>query len=269
MHSLSLLSFSMCCAAILLTSCSGEPNLLLGADTSSTEIDHNLFADANLEAAVRLSLEQPRGEIATAELAALQSLDANGREIRSLQNIGQLVGLRRLHLAQNEIHDLTPLAALDSLAVLDVSRNALFSVVALASLGQLTHLNLDFNKIASLDALSALSRLELLNLIDNRVTDLSALAGLAQLKSVELSGNPLSDAAFAEDLPALVRRGVVVNYYSREGVLLIPDLQLEALLRRTIRKNLGNLTREDLNGITNIAISTQHRVSDLRGIENT
>ena len=229
-------------------------------------VDHTVFADAGLEAAVRAAVGQPRGVFAAAALAELTALDATERGISDLAGIDRLPRLRQLRLARNRVRDLGPLSALDSLQVLDLSGNQVFSLTALSDLGALTHLNLDFNLLRNVASLRSLVELRVINLNGNRIRDISALVGLRQLQAVELSGNPLAAIALEQHLPALVRRGVQVTLYSPAGQIFIPDLRLEAVIRRAARKNLGNLTREDLDKITSLTIDADDRVTDLRGV---
>jgi hypothetical protein len=131
-----------------------------------------LFADPNLEAAIREAIAKPTGDILVSDLGALTFLDASGRGIAALEGMQHCTSLEVLDLAGNQISDLAPLAGLTSL-------QALF---------------LPSNQIGDLSPLAALVGLKQLHLAGNMIQDLAPLAGLTALGdsltslSLELQG---------------------------------------------------------------------------------
>ena len=151
-----------------------------------------LFADANLERAVRETLGRPQGRLTPEDVASLKNLDFHGEDIHSLAGIEYLTALRRLSLSRNQIVDLTPLKQLN-----------------------LYWLALDGNQIVDLTPLKQLNNLQWLRLWDNQIEDLAPLvanSGLGKDDSVNLQNNPLSDQARNEQIPALQARGVDVRF---------------------------------------------------------
>ncbi len=98
-------------------------------------------ADANLQGCINFALLQQRLDDAT-ELAALSCPDS---EVRSLEAIGVLPGLRVLNLGDNALSNLTPLEELPLLIALDLSGNAVSDARPLLNLANLASLDLREN----------------------------------------------------------------------------------------------------------------------------
>ncbi len=149
----------------------------------------SVFADAQLEQAVRSTLEKPTGVLTAMDLSRLTRLQAQGQQIKRLTGLNQAVNLQILDLADNQIRDLTPLAELT----------------------QLRFLNLHKNRINSVAALRALAQLQSLDLGSNLVVDLSPLLELEQLSDLVLTGNPLNPVSQGY-IAALRKRDLAVEF---------------------------------------------------------
>ena len=196
-----------------------------------------LFADANLESAVRETLGRPQGRLTPEDVASLRNLNFHDKDIHSLAGIEYLTALQGLSLRWNQIVDITPLNQLTNLQELTLGRNQIVDItplnqltnlqwlypdgnqiVDLTPLNQLTNLQelgLSRNQIVDLTPLNQLTNLQELWLGDNQIEDLAPLvanAGLGKGDSVNLQNNPLSDQARNEQIPALKARGVSVSY---------------------------------------------------------
>ena len=68
-----------------------------------------LFADANLDHAVRQTLGRPQGRLTPKDVASLTEFSAISKDIHSLVGIEQLTALQWLNLFSNRIENLTPL----------------------------------------------------------------------------------------------------------------------------------------------------------------
>lgn len=151
------------------------------------------FPDPRLEAAIREALSIPTGNLTSEDLRLLTYLRAEGQEIRSLQGIEACVNLTSIHLSDNRIGDLSPLAALANLQTLDLGGN----------------------RVSDLSTLALLTNLEEVDLSGNRITDISPLVQASNLGEGDrlwLLDNPLSRACLDEQIPALIARGVVVEF---------------------------------------------------------
>ena len=151
-----------------------------------------VFADENLEAAVREALEKPKGPLTRAAIRKPTELYAPEREIEYLQGLDSAVNLTSLILSDNAISDVSPLASLTNLKRLNLRGNQISDVSPLASLTNLTYLNLD----------------------DNQISDVSPLAPLTKLTDLHLEDNPLSQESVDVHVPNLEARGVDVELWS-------------------------------------------------------
>ena len=150
--------------------------------------------DANLRAAIEAALGKPSGASVTqADMATLDSLEANDADISVLTGLEFAVNLTYLSLNDNNIT----------------------AISALSGLTGLTQLSLGRNNIADISALSGLTNLTVLILESNRISDLSPLAankGLDKGDRVSLDHNPLDIASSSTEIPLLRARGVNVSF---------------------------------------------------------
>ena len=266
----------------LLWGCAADEAPLAGTPVDPAVLfEHSTFADAALEREIRTFLDRPRGELTTAELGAIETLDAGRKGIADLNGIERLANLRVLRLNANAFADLGPLQALDRLEELDLgqndiddaqaltglgnlrvlvlSDNALTDLDPLAQLTRLTQLDLDRNRIFNLAPLRPLKLLRLLNFDDNFVSDLSALNALPSLRRVELSGNPINP----EILDPLRERGIQIGFYLPP--LGIGDDILEKEIRETLGIETGEISEANLRTIETLTL--RGAVGSIRGIE--
>ena len=176
-----------------------------------------IFADKNLEAAVRAVLQHEKGELNDSNLINVYVLEAPGKSIANLTGLEKcknlallrltnnqvvdlvplkgLQNLQSLDLAGNKISDLTPLSDLTKLQYLELSKNQVTSVAPLGGLTHLSALYLSENKISNLDPLGNLSRLSSLSMAKNQVRELGPLAKINRLNTLDLNDNAISDLA--------------------------------------------------------------------------
>ena len=160
------------------------------------------FADAQLEQAVRATLDKPTGPLIAADLSRLTRLQAQGQQIKRLTGLNQAVNLQILDLADNQIRDLTPLAELTQLRFLNLHKNRINSVAALRALAQLQSLDLGSNLVVDLSPLLELEQLSDLVLTDNPLNPVSQ-GYVAALRDRDLAvefgeGGPVVQVASAE-----------------------------------------------------------------------
>ncbi|MEZ4221223.1 MAG: leucine-rich repeat domain-containing protein [Polyangiaceae bacterium] len=184
------------------------------------------FDDAQVEAAVRLKLQKPQGEISYAELGKLTSLNLSQTEthqldpcifphtknlkelflgpgdVSDLSMLADLTKLETLRASINKVEDLKPLAKLTKLDRLDLGRTQVRDVAPLAGLTQLTELALDDTPVSDVSPLGKLENLERLSLQRTRVKDVSALKGLKKLKFLYIQDTPVEDTSALAPLRA-------------------------------------------------------------------
>ena len=87
-----------------------------------------VIADANLEAVIRETLEQPIKPLHASTLSKITRLDAARRGITSLEGIEALTNLTVLDLQSNHVQDVTPLARLKKLRTLNLRENGITDI---------------------------------------------------------------------------------------------------------------------------------------------
>jgi hypothetical protein len=87
-----------------------------------------VFADENLEAAVREALEEPEDPLTKGVIRELTKLDASERKVKYLSGLDSAVNLTKLWLNNNQISDVSPLASLTKLTTLRLRDNSISNV---------------------------------------------------------------------------------------------------------------------------------------------
>jgi Leucine-rich repeat (LRR) protein len=98
--------------------------------------------DKNLELAVRQTLNQPFGCISESDLASIVELQAQDRDIQSLEGLEYCTRLTVLNLRSNLIQSIAPLTNLPNLVRVDLSGNQVRNIEAIAGWENLDELQL-------------------------------------------------------------------------------------------------------------------------------
>ncbi len=184
------------------------------------------FDDEKVEAALRLKLQKPDGDISATDLGRLTSLNLSQSEthqldpcifphtknlkelflgpgdVEDLSLLADLKKLETLRASINKVSDLKPLAELTKLDRLDLGRTQVRDVSPLANLTNLTELALDDTPVSDVTALAKLEKLERLSLQRTRVKDVSPLKGLKNLKFLYIQDSAVQDTSALAPLRA-------------------------------------------------------------------
>ncbi|NKB66055.1 MAG: hypothetical protein GKR89_03235 [Candidatus Latescibacteria bacterium] len=200
----------------------------------------SLFADPDLEHAIRNALGRPRGFISQEAFASLSSLDLSQIEsVDDLAGIERLSAVQILFLGANPVGDLAPLAQLDSLQLLSMWNNQIDDLSPLAKLSNLQGLYSWGNPITDLSPLSQLDKLQRLLLAQTQIADLTPLTRLHNLQELSLAGNQVADLAPLSRLDRLVRLELASNQLAD----LTPLASLDSLQSLALQSNqLTDLT---------------------------
>jgi internalin A len=101
-----------------MTACRNCGKELNTGDSFCRDCGQVVFADENLEAAVREELEKPEEPLTKNHIRELTELDASAGEIEHLSGLDSAVNLTELNVDLNEISDVSPLASLTNLTSL-------------------------------------------------------------------------------------------------------------------------------------------------------
>lgn len=222
-------------------------NTNLGTKVQAASISHpapinQIFPDKNLAEVVKGKLRKLSisDVVSQQELDQITIIDANGKNIKSIEGCQYLLNLRSLFLVANQIKDISEIAGLTKLETLNLENNQLTDISGLASLSNLIALDLSNNQLKDIRALSTLVKLENLYLNNNQLTNINHLAGLLKLKILYFNENQVVDVSSLAKLTNLT--GL---YFNRNQVANISSLA-----------NLINLTNLEFcqNHITDISI---------------
>ena len=170
-----------------------------GIDTTKISPQDSTVAilDPNLEAALRLFLSYPSGNIMASQLQSLTTLTIRGAGIVSLNGLEACTALTELSVANNKISDISPLANLTSLQTLFLDDNQITDISPLTNLTSLTTLSFSDNNVANITALASLTHLRWLTMNSNQIHDITALSSLNSLHYVYMIDNQISDPIFS------------------------------------------------------------------------
>jgi len=200
----------------------------------SLDITGVLIEDPGLEQAIREELGMSPGQTLTIpHLESITFLDADQRDITSLNGLEYCTSLQEVWLQWNEVSDLSPLSGLDTLESLSLKGNLVSDLWPLAGLDNLHYLEAWSNNITDLEPLAGLAGMTNLHLSNNLIDDVSHLSGLANLVSLNL------DQTLVDDLGPL------------SGLTTLQFLDLGC-------NDLDDLAIADLSGLTNLRTLRLH-----------
>lgn len=212
------------------------------ADPTNSAPEISVFADRNLEAAVRQQVFSKRDTdkpLTAADVATVAVVQGNFRGITDLSGLEHCKALASLELAGNRIADLGPLKGLR----------------------QLQYVHLASNRIVSVEPLGTLPALQYIQLESNQVTDAAPLAACTNLASVYLSNNKLKTLQPLTSLPRLV-----TLYADRNGLKTVAGLEK---LKWLTTVSLAGNSISDITPLTqlrapNLLMLQDNRIKDLK-----
>jgi internalin A len=169
------------------------------------------------EGAVRVKAQKPDGDLTTADLKKLRSLNLSRvplseldvclfrhmtelrelfigpGDIDDLSSIATSTKLEALGVSGNPVSDLSPLAKMTKMDRLDLAHTKVSDLSVLAGMKVMTELNVDDTLVADLTPLKELLQLERLSVKKTKVADVSMLSEHKKLKVVYVGESPLSD----------------------------------------------------------------------------
>lgn len=165
------------------------------------------FDNPGLEAAVRLKLPKPTGDITLADLKRLKSFNGQAARLK-LEELdvcifSHMTGLKELVIGEGTYDDLSPIAGATQLESLIASMNQVSDISPLAKMKNLDRLDLGRTQVKDLTPLAGLTKLTELQLDGTPVEDLTPLAKLTLLEDVTVRGSKVKDLSPLKDLKKL------------------------------------------------------------------
>jgi internalin A len=153
--------------------------------------------NAEFEGAVRVKAQKPDGDLTTADLKKLRSLNLSRVQLTELDVclFRHMTELRELFIGPGEIDDLSSIVTSTKLESLGVSGNPITDLSPLSKMTKMDRLDVAHTKITDISALSAMKALTELNIDDTQVTDLSPLKDLTKLERLSLKKTKVSDVS--------------------------------------------------------------------------
>lgn len=164
---------------------------------SKVTLDSAGSSSAEFEGAIRVKAQKPDGDLTTADLKKLRSLNLSRVQLTELDVclFRHMTELRELFIGPGEIDDLSSIATSTKLESLGVSGNPITDLSPLAKMTKMDRLDLAHTKISDISALSSMKAMTELNIDDTQVTDLSPLKDLTKLERLSLKKTKVSDVS--------------------------------------------------------------------------
>ena len=245
--------------------------------------------DVNLRAAIEAEFNKAPGDIITAaEMATLERLELNNKDISDLTGLEFAINLNWLNLSDNNISDLSPITGLFRLSELRFHRNPVLDLSPLEGLKNLTGLWFEENRqvsdvsplaglinleklefsttlVSDLSPLKGLTNLTSLWVHFTQVSDLSIFIGLVNLKEFGMWGSPVSDLSPLTGLTKLEYINICGGHISDlKPLVRLPVLRKLALVNNEI-SDISPLAA--LTGLQHLKLSTNN-ISDLSPLAN-
>ncbi len=163
------------------------------------------FPSPDFEAAVRLKLQKPTGDVTKADLKRLRSLNLANVSLNELDIclFPHMTNLKELFLGKGEYSDLSPISGATALESLGASRNHVSDLKPLAKLIHLDRLDLGHTEVADLAPIAGLTLLSELTLDDTQVADLSPISGMKQLERLSIQRTKVAKVPELKELKKL------------------------------------------------------------------
>lgn len=163
-----------------------------------------VFADPNLESAVRSAAGKPSGTLMVMDVAHVESINVNSSGISSLEGLQYLSNLKRLDAARNSISSIEPIRNLHGLTYISLHNNNITDIGPLAGKSKLTTLILWSNSISDLSPIYNLYDLSYLDVSRNNLTDIMPIRELTNLETLSIAYNNISSIEAVRHLTKLV-----------------------------------------------------------------
>lgn len=181
-----------------------DSTIVLTDEANIQETQIISFSDKNLENVIREVINKPTGDMFLSDVQMITSLDAESKNIESLEGIQYLSNLIVLGLWENDINDISPIKSLSQLEQLFLDGNNISDLKPLSMLNRVFNLGLGGNNIQDISPLANLANLQMLNISNNYISDLEPLLNINFLECLDLSGrNNITDFSPLKNISTL------------------------------------------------------------------
>lgn len=230
------------------------------------------FQDPELEAAVRIAINKPDGDIILSDVQNITMLNANARNISNISGIEKLTNLTYLNLEDNKISNISSLSGLPNLNCLILSKNNISDLSPLSDMITLIQLDVSHNQLTDISCLNKLTNLAGLNISFNQINNISSLYNLSSLTSLIAEYNnivditPLSELIGLQNLFLSHNQIVVISSLSKLTNLIQLTLGFNNQITDiTVINNFPKLIYLDICSIQVSDISFLNKLHSLQG----
>lgn len=213
-----------------------------------------VFNDANLEAAARLILNKPTGDIFPSDAVTAGQLPFGNANISDLTGLHFFNQASRFNGFNNGFSDISEVAGLTGIDASDIASNNVEDITPYNGLPFLRELNFGANLVSDLSGLDTLPNLEKITAFENNITDISTFANFKKLREINLNSNSVTDLSPLENLLQLTS----IRMQNNDIQSLAPLANLVAL---SVIDFSGSSAISDLSPLANLDSLTQIELS--------
>jgi Leucine-rich repeat (LRR) protein len=172
------------------------------------------FEDKALERVIRDRdmLNRPTGEIYNLDLLDIGRIEADGKGVRTLNDLKWFPNLQYLNVSSNQISDINGLSGLSKLTYLLFCDTQVLNINPLSGLINLEYLNIQrCGRLKSLGPITGLTNLKTLALDQTDISDISGLKNLVNLEILSINHSSVSDIGSLSNLNKLTMVRFVGN----------------------------------------------------------
>jgi internalin A len=159
------------------------------------------FAHPDVEAHIRMKAQKPEGDITTADLGRITSVNFSRTSLDTLDTcmFAQMKNLKEVFLGPGKVWDLSPLAGLSNLETVRVAGNPVEDLAPLAAMKKMDRIDISDTKVKDISLLANMKKLTEVTLDGTEVEDISALASLPELEMLSIKRTQIKTLAALED----------------------------------------------------------------------
>ena len=146
------------------------------------------FSNPDIEAHIRMKAQKPEGDITTADLARVKSVNFSRIQLDTLDPclFAEMKSLKEVFLGPGRVWDLSPLAGLKSLETVRVAGNPVEDLSPWANMTKMDRLDIGDTKVKDISMVEKMTKLTEVTLDGTPVEDISALSNAPNLEMLSI-----------------------------------------------------------------------------------
>jgi internalin A len=159
------------------------------------------FDNEEVEAHIRMKAQKPEGDITTADLSRVTSVNFSRVQLDTLDTclFHHMKNLKEVFLGPGKVWDLSPLAGLKHLETVRIAGNPVEELSPLTEMKKMDRIDISDTKIKDLSPAKGWTKLTEATLDGSLVEDISALQGAKDLETLSLKRTQVKDLSPLKD----------------------------------------------------------------------